>query len=123
MTASLIPLPAYRSFEPEEMLERATSFREELARRRTVRDFSDRPVDLRIIEQCLLAAGTAPSGANLQPWRFVVITSPEFKHRIREGAEAEEREFYARRAPQEWKDALAPLGTERTSPFSTRLRC
>ncbi len=117
MTASLIPLPAYRSFEPEEMLERATSFREELARRRTVRDFSDRPVDLRIIEQCLLTAGTAPSGANLQPWRFVVITSPEFKHRIREAAEAEEREFYARRAPQEWKDALAPLGTDEHKSF------
>lgn len=117
MTASLIPLPAYRTFEPDEMLERATSFREELARRRTVRDFSDRPVDLRIIEQCLLTAGTAPSGANLQPWRFVVITSRELKHRVREAAEAEEHEFYTRRAPQEWKDALAPLGTDEHKSF------
>ena len=117
MKASFIPLPNYRHFQPDEMLVRATSFREQLARRRTVRDFSDRPVDLRIIEQCLLAAGTAPSGANLQPWRYVVITSRELKHRIREAAEAEEHEFYTRRAPQEWKDALAPLGTDEYKAF------
>jgi iodotyrosine deiodinase len=117
MKASFIPLPNYRHFQPDEMFGRATSFREELARRRTVRDFSDRPVDLRIIEQCLLAAGTAPSGANLQPWRFAVITSRELKHRIREAAEAEEHEFYMRRAPQEWKDALAPLGTDEFKAF------
>lgn len=117
MTAQFIPLPAHREYPPDEMLERAMSFRNELARRRTVRDFSSRPVDPRIIEQCLLAAGTAPSGANLQPWRFVVISSPSLKHNIREAAEVEEREFYTRRAPQEWKDALASLGTNEHKPF------
>ncbi len=117
MTASFIPLPAYREYPPDDMLERAVSFRSALAQRRTVRDFAKRPVDRRIIEQCLLAAGTAPSGANLQPWRFVVIGSAKLKHKIREAAEAEEREFYTRRAPQEWKDALAPLGTDEHKPF------
>ncbi len=113
----LVPLPAYRQFTPDEILQRAMDFRNELTRRRTVRDFSSRPVDRRIIEQCVLAAGTAPSGANLQPWRFVVIGSPELKHKIREAAEVEESEFYTRRAPQEWKDALAPLGTNEHKPF------
>lgn len=117
MTGSFIPLPSYREYAPAAMLKRAISFRREVGRRRTVRDFSSRPVDLRIIEQCLLAAGSAPSGANLQPWRFVVVTSPALKHRIREAAEIEEREFYSRRAPQEWKDALLPLGTDEHKPF------
>ncbi len=117
MTAAFIPLPSYRKYPPSEMLERSVAFRSELARRRTVRDFSPRPVDRRVIEQCLLAAGTAPSGANLHSWRFVVISSRDLKHRIREAAEREEREFYSRRAPQEWKDALAPLGTNEHKPF------
>ena len=117
MPASFIPLPAYREYAPEDMVERATSFHGDLARRRTVRDFSDRPVDRRVIEQCLLAAGTAPSGANLQPWQFVVIESSALKRKIRAAAEDEEREFYARRAPQEWKDALTPLGTDEHKPF------
>ena len=107
----------HRVYAPDEMLERASAFNRDLARRRTVRDFSSRPVDRRIIEQCLLAGGSAPSGANLQPWRFVAISSPELKHKIREAAEIEEREFYGRRAPQEWKDALAPLGTNEHKPF------
>ncbi len=117
MTAKFIPLPAYRAFTAEEMSSRARAFCKELAGRRTVREFSTRPVDREIIEQCLLAAGTAPSGANLQPWQFVVITSATMKHRIREAAEVEERDFYVRRAPQEWKDALAPLGTDEHKPF------
>ena len=117
MTPALIPLPPGPDYTPDQMLERAHAFRGELARRRTVRDFSSRPVDPRVVEQCLLAAGTAPSGANLQPWRFVVITSPALKRRIREAAEAEERDFYDRRAPQVWKDALAPLGTDANKPF------
>ena len=117
MKAPFIPLPAYEIFEPDKMVERALSFRQELERRRTVREFSSRPIDRRIVEQCLLAAGTAPSGANLQPWQFTVITSPELKHKIREAAEVEEREFYTRRAPQGWKDALAPLGTNEYKPF------
>jgi nitroreductase len=99
------------------MLDRATRLRIDLGRRRTVREFSDRPVAREVIAQCILAAGTAPSGANLQPWHFVVITSPEVKSRIRAAAEVEEREFYARRAPPEWKEALAPLGTDEHKPF------
>jgi nitroreductase len=99
------------------MQRRAAEFRAELQRRRTVRQFSDRAVPRSVIADCLLAAGTAPSGANLQPWRFVVVSDPERKHRIREAAEQEEREFYHRRAPQEWLDALAPLGTDEHKPF------
>ncbi len=117
MSATFVPLAGYTEFAPTDMLERATQFRVSLARRRTVREFSDRPVAREVIEQCVLAAGTAPSGANLQPWHFVVITSPEVKARIRSAAELEEREFYARRAPQEWKEALAPLGTDEHKPF------
>jgi nitroreductase len=88
-----------------------------MQRRRTVRHFSDRPVPREIIEECLLTAGTAPNGANLQPWRFVVVSDPEVKHEIRVEAEKEEHEFYHRRAPQEWLDALAPLGTDENKPF------
>ena len=112
-----IPLTGYREHAPEEMLERAGEFRAEMQRRRTVRHFSNRPVDRRVIEECVLAAGTAPNGANLQPWHFVVVADAEAKRRIREGAEVEEREFYTRRAPQEWLDALAPLGTDEHKPF------
>ena len=85
--------------------------------RRTVRHFSDRPVPREIIEECLLAAGTAPSGANLQPWQFVVVSDPKVKHKIRVAAEEEEQDFYQRRAPREWLDALAPLGTDAHKPF------
>lgn len=117
MRYPVVPLSGYKVLPPEQMLERAIAIRTELSYRRTVRDFSRRPVDRRVIEECLLAAATAPSGANLQPWHFVVITSPEQKHRIREAAESEEKEFYRRRAPQEWKDALAPLGTDEHKAF------
>lgn len=99
------------------MRRRAAAFRGEIARRRTVRHFSSREVDREVIADCLLAAGSAPSGANLQPWHFVVIGDPAIKQRIREAAEKEEREFYAGRAPQEWLDALAPLGTDASKPF------
>jgi nitroreductase len=112
-----VPLPSYREFPVEEMESRAVAFRQEMRRRRTVREFSDRPVPARIIEECLLAAGTAPSGANLQPWHFVVVSDPEVKRKIRLAAEEEEREFYSGRAPQEWLDALAPLGTDERKPF------
>jgi nitroreductase len=88
-----------------------------MRRRRTVRDFSDRPVPREIIKDCLRAAGTAPSGANLQPWHFVVVGDPAIKKQIREAAEEEERAFYRERAPQEWLDALAPLGTDEHKPF------
>jgi nitroreductase len=99
------------------MLSRAREFRELMRTRRTVRHFSDTPVAREVIEQCLLVAGSAPSGANLQPWHFVVVSDASVKRRIREAAEAEEREFYAQRAPQEWLDALAPLGTDADKPF------
>ena len=113
----LVPLTGYREHPPEEMAGRARELREELQRRRTVRTFSDRPVPREIIEDCLLAAGSAPSGAHRQPWRFVAIADPTVKGRIREAAEAEEREFYGHRAPEEWLDALAPLGTDEHKPF------
>ena len=112
-----IPLPDYREYDPDEMRRRAAAFRADVARRRTVRDFSDRPVPREIIEQCLLAAGTAPSGANMQPWRFVVVADPQTRKQIREGAEKEELEFYRDRAPAEWLRALEPLGTDEHKPF------
>ncbi|MFZ0545556.1 MAG: nitroreductase family protein [Candidatus Promineifilaceae bacterium] len=118
MTApNFIPLPNYREYPLEEMQQRAADFYADIQRRRTVRDFSDRPVPLEIIKNCLLAAGTAPNGANLQPWHFVVVSSPEIKRKIRLAAEEEEQEFYQSRAPQEWLDALAPLGTDPNKPF------
>jgi nitroreductase len=111
------PHTAYREYPPEEMAVRAADFLAEIARRRTVRDFSDRPVPRGIIEDCIRAAASAPSGANQQPWHFVVVTDPDTKRRIRRAAETEEREFYQSRATQEWLDALAPLGTDADKPF------
>jgi nitroreductase len=99
------------------MRERLTEFYSEVNRRRTVRDFSDRPVPRDIIETALAAAGTAPSGANLQPWHFVVVSGAQTKRRIREAAEAEEQEFYEHRASREWLAALEPLGTDSNKPF------
>lgn len=116
-TLQLQPLSTYTEYPVEEMKERAASFRKQMQRRRTVRQFSERPVPREIIEECLLAAGTAPNGANLQPWQFVVISDPKVKREIRIAAEEEEWEFYHRRAPQEWLDALAPLGTNEHKPF------
>lgn len=111
------PLPAREALTDDERTARARAFADECARRRTVRDFSAQPVAREVIEACLRAAGTAPSGANQQPWRFVAIADSALKRRIREAAEAEEREFYARRAPPEWLAALAPLGTDADKPF------
>ena len=85
--------------------------------RRTVRDFSSRPVPRDVIENCIRTAGNAPSGANQQPWHFVAISNPEMKSKIREAAEQEEREFYAGRAGEEWLEALAHLGTDDHKPF------
>lgn len=104
-------------YPPAEMAVRADEFAAEVARRRSVRHFSSRPVPLAIIQACLRAAGSAPSGANMQPWHFVIVADPASKRRIREAAEAEERAFYAGRAPEEWLDALAPLGTGWQKPF------
>lgn len=111
-----IPL-AFQGYSEKEMLGRARDFYETVKRRRTVRDFSDRAVPKEIIENALLAAGTAPNGANLQPWHFVVVSDPALKTKLRAAAEEEEREFYENRAPQEWLDALAPLGTDASKPF------
>ena len=111
------PLAGYRSYAPTEMAERAIAFYVELRRRRTVREFDGKPVPREVVETCLLAAGTAPSGANLQPWHFAVIQNAAAKKRIRVAAEAEERAFYSGRAPKEWLEALAPLGTDAEKPF------
>ena len=116
-TAKFIPLADFKEYSEEEMHKRAAAFYDEIKRRRTVREFSSRPVLQAVIEKCLLAAGTAPNGANHQPWHFVVVSNPEIKKEIREAAEVEEREFYTHRAPQEWLDALAALGTDEHKPF------
>lgn len=112
-----IPLDQYREYPVEEMRKRLEAFYADIDRRRTVRDFSDRPVPRDIIETALKAANTAPSGANLQPWHFAVVSGPDTKKKIREAAEAEEREFYEHRASKEWLAALAPLGTDDKKPF------
>ena len=116
-TYELVPLTGYGELPVHEMQARADALRDTLKARRTVRDFSDKPVPKSIIESCIDAAGTAPSGANHQPWHFVAISDPDTKVKIRQAAEAEEREFYAHRASQEWLDALAPLGTDPDKPF------
>ncbi len=108
---NFLPVPA------DIALARAQAFADDLHRRRTVRDYRADPVPQALIAQCIRAAASAPSGANQQPWRFVAISDPAIKSRIRAAAEAEEREFYAKRAPQEWLDKLAPLGTDENKPF------
>lgn len=115
-----VPLSGYARLAEAESLARAAEMRAELARRRTVREFAADPVPRAIIEDCIAAAGSAPSGANQQPWTFVAVADPELKRRIRAGAELEEREFYAQRAPAEWLAALAPLGTDAHKPFLER---
>jgi iodotyrosine deiodinase len=109
-------LSTYREYPPDEMQSRASAYAEEMARRRTTRHFSDRPVRRSVIEHCLRAAGTAPSGAHQQPWHFVVVEEPELKRQIRVAAEESEREFYST-APAEWLEALAPLGTDASKPY------
>lgn len=112
-----VPLAPAESVGTDEMLARAIAFNEMMQRRRSVRMFSDRPVASEVIEQCVAAAASAPSGANLQPWHFVAVSDPLTKARIRSAAEEEERNFYLHRAPREWLDALAPLGTDSDKPF------
>ncbi len=118
--SELVPLSSYVEFSADEMRERASAFLTEAQRRRTVRDFSDRPVPRDIIEMCILAAGTAPNGAHRQPWRFVVVSAPEIKRAIRAAAEEEEKAFYGGRAPEDWLEALAPLETDEAKPFLER---
>ena len=115
--SAFIPLPACQRYPIEEMKRRAAEFYSDIRRRRTVREYSDRPVPREVIEDCLHAAGTAPSGANMQPWHFVVVSDAAIKQKIRVEAEKEEYDFYHHKAPREWLDALAPLGTNEHKPF------
>lgn len=101
----------------EDMLSRSRAFLDLMVRRRSVREFSDRPVDREVIEACVRTAGSAPSGANQQPWHFVVVSDPDIKARIREAAEQEERAFYEQRATEAWLGAIAHLGTDASKPF------
>ena len=117
MKPNLVAALKGKKYTDEEILRRAREFYEAMERRRTIRDFSDRPVAREVIEHCIRAAGTAPSGANLQPWHFVAVSDPKIKHEIRVAAETEEREFYAHRAPKAWLEALAPIGTDSNKPF------
>ena len=107
----------FRRSSPEEQTSAVDQFFESMQSRRTVRNFSSDPVPFHLIETAIRAAATAPSGANQQPWKFVVVSDPDVKRKIRAAAEDEEREFYSHRAPQEWLDALAPLGTDWRKPF------
>lgn len=113
----MIALPPLPEMSDEERIAAGRAFADLLAKRRTVRDYTGKPVPRELIEQCLRAAGSAPSGANQQPWRFVAVQDAAIKSRIRVAAEAEEREFYSRRAPEEWLDALSALGTDAAKPF------
>jgi len=113
----LVRAPKIDNRSDDEIIRCARKFYEAMQRRRTIRDFSDRPVPREVIEYCIRAAGTAPSGANLQPWHFVAVSDPAIKHQIRIAAEKEEKEFYTHRAPKGWLEALAPLGTDSRKPF------
>lgn len=117
MSAEYVTLEGYEALSEAEMQARADAVYQTLHKRRTIRDFSDRAVPRELIETCIKTAGTAPSGANHQPWHFVAISDPETKRKIRIAAEAEEAEFYGKRAPEEWLEALAPLGTDASKPF------
>jgi nitroreductase len=119
---AVFPPPVFKSLEfewlePELQLERARAFYEQMARRRTVRDFSSRDVPFELIETAIATAGSAPSGANMQPWRFVVVRDPKVKREIRLAAEEEERLSYGGRMPEKWLRRLAPLGTDEHKPF------
>ena len=113
-------LTGYRELPPDEMHQRAESFLELMRSRRSVRSFSSRPVDRKVLELCIQAAGRAPSGANQQPWKFLVISDPAVKAKIRQAAEKEERAFYEDRASEQWLEALKPLGTDAEKAFLER---
>ena len=115
--AIFVPLESYSELPQDEMKQRASEFYELVKRRRTVREFSSKPVPKEVIEKCLLAAGTAPNGANKQPWHFVAVSDPVVKKKIRIEAEKEEHEFYTRRAPEDWLEDLEPFGTDENKPF------
>lgn len=114
---NFINLPHIANYSNETMLAKSLAFNEMIQKRRTVRDFSNESVDKKIIEQCILAAGSAPSGAHMQPWHFSAISNQEIKSKLKIAAETEEKEFYEHRASQEWLKALEPLGTDTSKPF------
>ncbi|MGB5400499.1 MAG: nitroreductase family protein, partial [Thermoanaerobaculia bacterium] len=116
MPPRLVPLKDFREYPIEEMRKRLADLLSEMRRRRSVRQFSSRPVPRDVVEDCIRVAMTAPSGANRQPWHFALVGDAEIKQRIRLGAEEEERSFYEGRAPAEWLEALAPLGTDARKP-------
>ena len=118
-----VSLAGYRGYPLKEMVQRAADFYADMRGRRSVRAFSERPVPQAVIEHCLRTAGCAPSGANMQPWSFVVVTDPVVKRQIRAAAEEQERAFYEHRASQEWLDALAPLGTGPRKAFLETAPC
>lgn len=120
---TFIPLSSFIEYPPEEMKRRAKFFKEELQRRRSVREFSSRKIPEGVIQDCLIAAGTAPNGANLQPWHFVVVEDESLKKKIRKAAEKEEKEFYDKRAGDEWLEDLYPLGTNFEKPFLEEAPC
>lgn len=115
--AKYVQLACYREYPEEEMRRRATSFRSDMQRRRSVRNFSSRAVRREVIEECVLTAGSAPSGANMQPWSFVVVSDPAVKRQIREAAEKEEYKFYHGRGGKEHLEAVSVLGTDYLKPF------
>jgi iodotyrosine deiodinase len=112
-----VPAPETERLDPSESTRICRDLAEQMAGRRTIRDFSTEPIPLDAVREAIRAAATAPSGANLQPWRFVVVTDPERKRLLRQGAEEEERTFYETRATDEWLAALAPIGTDWRKPF------
>jgi nitroreductase len=116
-TAKYIPLADYTEYPLVKMKQRIAAFYTEMRRRRTVRDFSDRPVPREIIEDCIRIAGTAPNGANLQPWHFAVVSDTTIKRHIREAAEKDEHEFYRNKKSRGWVKDLEPLGTDEHKPF------
>ena len=114
-TGKFIPLQ-FKRLSPDEQLQNSKAFFDSMRTRRTVRDYSSKPVPFELIQNAIAAAGTAPSGANQQPWTFVVVSNPEIKQKIREAAEIEEKESYENRMSEEWLKALAPLGTDWHKP-------
>ena len=112
-----ISLPTRKKYSEEDMIKNTESFYNEMNRRRTVREFSSESIRKEIIENCIKTAGTAPSGANKQPWYFVVVSDSEIKKEIRVAAEREEKSFYSEKAPKEWLNALEPFGTDENKPF------
>ena len=112
-----VPAPVLPRYTNEEIRIRSMDFFKSLSNRRTIRDFSDKPIEREVMENCIRVAGTAPSGANMQPWHFVLISDPSIKKQIRIAAEKEEKIFYNKRAPKEWLEVLSQLGTDEHKPY------